>query len=91
MNKSNKIPIVVYAFFLTLIIIFNSFQLFSQEIKSSNFNRSNIYNCGVTIVSCKDNFENLFSNWNRWIKTDSNIDLISYDYVAGLQPAHVQS
>jgi hypothetical protein len=44
-----------------------------------------IYEYGKPVTSCECNFENLLSNWNRWIVNRDEIKLLSYQYVETLK------
>lgn len=44
-----------------------------------------IYDYGVPITSCENNFENLAQNWNKWIANRDELQLLSWKYVETLK------
>ncbi len=77
--KISKILIPAVALWLGILVKGMSQDHFHPDQEKPEY--TNLFEYGMEVNSCEDNFKNLFRNFPRFIKNDRIIDLLSYEFV----------
>src|SRR5690554_2916726 len=56
-----------------------------QVESNHRWDNVSIYEYGIPLSSCEDNFENLFRNWPKWVTNHQQTKLLSYKFIETLK------